>query len=163
MGCPPCNFPVSLSKDEVFLEEALLNLQAMTPHQRDGGFSDKEEEACMEFYDHSSSTWWSCVAAFSDLALSDQESPGSAIKRRDKSFTLYSSVMVLHSCITSLAGTRFLIQRNLTLNKGLSCPNKRAAFRKMKMITGYSLKCSSRRLNHNYASLEELQVPWHYF
>lgn len=32
MGCPPCNFPVSLSKDEVFLVEALLNLQAMTHH-----------------------------------------------------------------------------------------------------------------------------------
>lgn len=51
MGCPPCNFPVSLSKDEVFLEEALLNLQAMTPHQREGGSSDREEEARMELYD----------------------------------------------------------------------------------------------------------------
>lgn len=56
MGCPPCNFPVSLSKDEVFLEEALLNLQAMTPHQREGDFFDSEEEAWMELYDFMSST-----------------------------------------------------------------------------------------------------------
>lgn len=48
MGCPPCNFPVSLSKDEVFLEEALLNLQAMTPHQQERGSFDREEEAWEE-------------------------------------------------------------------------------------------------------------------
>lgn len=51
VGCLACNFPVSLSKDEVFLEEALLNLQAMTPHQREGDSSDKEEEARIEVHD----------------------------------------------------------------------------------------------------------------
>lgn len=55
MGCLVCNFPVSFSKDEVFLEEALLNLQAMTPHQREGDSSDREEEAWTEVYDLMSS------------------------------------------------------------------------------------------------------------
>ncbi|CAB1450665.1 unnamed protein product [Pleuronectes platessa] len=40
--------------DEVSLEEALLNLQAMTPHQREGGSSDREEEAWMQLYDFKS-------------------------------------------------------------------------------------------------------------
>lgn len=41
VGSAACNFPVSLSKDEVFLEETLLNLQAMTPNQQQGGSTDK--------------------------------------------------------------------------------------------------------------------------
>lgn len=39
-----CNFPVLLSKDEVYLEEAQLDLQAMTPPQREGGSSDMEDD-----------------------------------------------------------------------------------------------------------------------
>lgn len=45
MGRPPCNFPVSLSKDEVLHEEAPLSLQAVTPHQQEGAFADGEDEA----------------------------------------------------------------------------------------------------------------------
>lgn len=45
MGRPPCNFPVSLSKDEVSLEEAQLNLHGVTPRQREGVSSDREGEA----------------------------------------------------------------------------------------------------------------------
>ncbi|KAI4807789.1 hypothetical protein KUCAC02_027574, partial [Chaenocephalus aceratus] len=64
--------------------------------------------------------------------------------------------------IRFLHKTLWLIQRNLTLNNGISCLNKRAAFRRMRMITALPLECTSRRLGHNYASLRDsqLQLGW---
>lgn len=132
--------------------EALLNLQGMTPHQRDGGFICRHEWHRLPSFIGSHLTQdgaeirhcyrKGCVLSrtFSSLWL------GFRKKSTNNSF-----VCVCHGLLELLRGTRKNPQKNKktfeqlkkalrlirTFPRVLSCLNKRVAFRRMRMITAY--------------------------